>query len=498
MTRDELNDPLWRLEHLYQIQDKNGDVVVFRMNVEQRKLYDALALRNLILKARQLGFSTLIQLLMLDQCIFVPHTKAGVIAQDDDAASKIFRDKIKFAWDRMPEWIHQSVHTTGDSTRELEFDNGSSIRVATSMRSTTLQYLHVSEFGKICAKYPAKATEVLTGSLPALGEHGFCFIESTAEGRTGKFFEMCELAQKPFKRGPKDFQFFFSAWHDSPDYVQDFDEVLSADDAKYFADLHSCLGRELTRRQINWYVATLRTVFSYNRQMMMQEYPSLPTEAFNQSQEGCWFVKQFTDLHNDKRITSVPWTRGYPVHTAWDIGRHDGTAIWCFQHVGLDYRFIRYIEGWNQEYDYYVAELTKHGYVFGTHYLPHDAAHLRQAKNKEQSKSAERILQELGLTHTKIVPSTERKILSINAARSILPSCWFDGQNCAAGILHLESYHKVWNSSTAAWTDEPAHDVHSEGADAFQQFATGYKVVEKIAPPSATSYQMTNPFLHNR
>jgi hypothetical protein len=232
--------------------------------------------------------------------------------------------------------------------------------------------------------------------------------------------------------------------------------------------------------------------------MMMQEYPSVPAEAFSQSQEGCWFVNQLRDLREAKHITSVPWTKGYPVHTAWDIGRHDGTAIWCFQHIGLDYRFIRYIEGWEREFDYYVAELTRHGYAFGTHYLPHDATHRRQARDTASSKSAEELLHDLGLSNTCIAPQTERKILSINAARGKLPSCWFDEQNCANGVLHLEAYSKTWNTVTASWSGEPKHDVHSEGADAFQQFAIGYRPTVQYEAPSTTQFNSSNPFVHNR
>lgn len=64
----------------------------------------------------------------------------------------------------------------------IEFAHGSNIMVATSFRSGTVQRLHISEHGKICAKYPAKAKEVRTGTLNAVAEGSIVFIESTAEG----------------------------------------------------------------------------------------------------------------------------------------------------------------------------------------------------------------------------------------------------------------------------------------------------------------------------
>ena len=72
--------------------------------------------------------------------------------------------------------------------RELQLSNGVTLHVGTSMRSSTLQLLHISEFGKICAKFPNKARQIVTGSLNALAPGQYVFIESTAEGREGYFY----------------------------------------------------------------------------------------------------------------------------------------------------------------------------------------------------------------------------------------------------------------------------------------------------------------------
>lgn len=103
-----------------------------------------------------------------------------------------------------------------DNVRELQLSNGSSLRVGTSMRSSTLQYLHISEFGKICAQFPDKAREIVTGSLNALSAGQFVFLESTAEGREGYFYEMVKEAHKLKDSGkkltPLDFKLHFFPW----------------------------------------------------------------------------------------------------------------------------------------------------------------------------------------------------------------------------------------------------------------------------------------------
>ena len=149
-----LKDPNWRIRNLYKILDKRGKKIHFTPNEAQEHLLNNIWFRNLILKARQRGFSTLIQLMMLDQCLFNPNTRAGVIAQNKEAAGVIFRDKIKFAYDNLPQTIRDMMPIVSSNTSEMMFANNSSVRVATSMRSGTLQFLHISEFGKIAAEFP--------------------------------------------------------------------------------------------------------------------------------------------------------------------------------------------------------------------------------------------------------------------------------------------------------------------------------------------------------
>jgi hypothetical protein len=121
----------------------------------------------LILKARQLGISTFVSLLFLDRCLFNSNQHTGIIAHTREDAEMLFR-RVKFAYDSLPVEIKALRMANTDNARELQLSNGSTLRVGTSMRSSTLQYLHISEFGKICAKYPDKAREIVTGALNAI------------------------------------------------------------------------------------------------------------------------------------------------------------------------------------------------------------------------------------------------------------------------------------------------------------------------------------------
>ena len=153
-------------------------------------------------------------IIWLDTALFSENVRCGIIAQDREAAEAIFRDKVKFAYQNLPELLRLRMPLARDSASELLFaHNNSSIRVATSMRSGTIHRLHVSEFGKICAKYPDKAVEVITGSIPAVPLNGILIIESTAEGQEGEFYNITQRAKALFDAGTelsmRDYRYHF-------------------------------------------------------------------------------------------------------------------------------------------------------------------------------------------------------------------------------------------------------------------------------------------------
>ena len=118
-----LADPEWRLFSgcLYKIMVKGDDkirpdgtieeadsfVLPFKPNCAQRRFIRRLWHRNLILKARQLGFTTLVAVLWLDHALFNAHQRCGIIAQDREAAEAIFRDKVRFAYENLPAEIRE-------------------------------------------------------------------------------------------------------------------------------------------------------------------------------------------------------------------------------------------------------------------------------------------------------------------------------------------------------------------------------------------------------
>ena len=480
-----LADPLWRMSHLYKIVDADSKVVVFKPNQAQRHLIENLHNRNLILKARKMGFSTFIQIYMLDTAIFSPNVRGVVIAQDRDIAEAIFRDVLKFAYDSLPEPLKNAVLLeTTPSKSTIIFSNklgNSLVEVRTSSRGTTPTFLHISEFGKISAKDPGKAKEIVTGSITAVAENGLVFVESTAEGgEEGEFGKFVEMARKLQDAGKVlwklDFKFhFFGWWRDKRYRAPANSVVIPLRDVEYFNDLEEEIGEPITPEQRAWYVKYRDVTYHGDQEMMWQEMPGTPEEAFKVSMEGAYFREQFRQIRKDQRIGLCPYDSMFPVSTFWDIGggslKGDETAIWLFQARRTYYAIIGYVESTGEPYSYYVSELDRLGYVWDYHYLPHDANHRRQGA--EHNLTPEDMIRSVAPTHWRfeLVPRTPDKIISIQQARILLGQCVFDEAACALGLKRLETYRKEWNPRSGTWKGTPHHGPESNGADAFLQAA---------------------------
>ena len=485
-----LADPYWRVFSgcLYKIMIKGDDdddkdvfVMRFKPNQAQEKFVKRMWHRNIILKARQLGFTTLVAVLWLDHALFNSDQRCGIIAQDLEKSKSIFRDKVKFAYDNLPEQLKSRFQLAKDSADELLFKhNNSSVKVGVSLRSGTYHRLHISEFGKICAQFPQKAEEVMTGSIPTVPSNGVLVIESTAEGRQGDFFNICQTAQANFAQRKqltkRDYRFHFYAWWQEPHYRMESGKVpISRERHEYFDEVEMIVKRDmgidlrLDPDQRAWYVATQEADFKGREDRMWQEYPSFPDEAFKVSVDGNYYAKDMVLLRRRGGICRVP-ELDLPVNTFWDIGNSDGCAIWFHQESNGQDRFINYYEAHAQTLRHYVAHLKSLGYVFGTHFLPHDAEHERLS---DTNKSTRQMLEDLMPNENFVViPRISSLMTGIQQTRAAMKNYFFDEVNCKHGIDRIDGYKKRFSRLANGYIDEPDKtNGCSEAADALRQHA---------------------------
>lgn len=496
-----LASPAWRLNNLYTIEDKGGKVVPFRLNEQQADFYENMWYLNIILKARQLGFSTFIAMLFLDMCLFNSHTRCGIVdATLEDAKKKL--GKIELAYEHLPGFLKRRRAVTASNATSIEFNNGSSIEVGTSHRGGTLQALHISELGKIAAHRPEKSREIRTGALNTIQAGMLGFIESTAEGQGGDFYDLCQVAEAKARMRspltPLDFKFHFYPWHKAPEYILPArSATISEPMERYFNRLAEKEAILLTPEQKAWYVKKRETQL----EDMKREYPATPAEAFEASIQGAIFGDQIRILEELGRIGKFPAIPGVPVHMFFDIGRSDYTSIWFAQILyGPRLRIVGFYQNCMLELPHYaeycfgtkiakerfpdlIWENDRKGifeqrrWKIGKAVFPHDI------KVTEWGSGRSRIEQAIIAGFDAVEATVLGLHDGINATRSSLAFCEFDEAPTSEGLRMLRNYRWEWDDKLGVFrTGVPRHGIESHGSDALRTLGTTWRELPLSAP----------------
>lgn len=234
--------------------------------------------------------------------------------------------------------------------------------------------------------------------------------------------------------------------------------------------------RKIDEEQRRWYEMK-RIQMGGDWGLMKQEYPSTPKEAFESANEGLYYGLQLSKLRANGGMCRVPYDDSNVVHTAWDIGLDDFTAIFCFQvGRGGQISIINYYENWDEGAAHYCDWLNKLKYRFGRHIFPHDA------RKRDIGAKTQYLDHVTPLLEGKFVVLDIKecdKLEGIQTVRSMLSRCVFDEEKTSKGFKHLEAYKKVWDDRLGCYKNTPLHDEHSHAADAFRYLAVGLKALEK-------------------
>lgn len=218
------------------------------------------------------------------------------------------------------------------------------------------------------------------------------------------------------------------------------------------------------------------------KEMTPDQYAQEFECSFHAAVIGAFYAKEINAAEDEKRITSVPWEPSIRVHTAWDLGVGDSTAIWFAQQVGKEVRLIDYYESSGVGLDHYVKVLLGKRYVYGDHILPHDA----EVREFGTGKTRVEMMRSLGL-EPRVIPAQSIDD-GINAVRMLLPRCWFDAEKTAPGVKALREYRAEWDEKHKVLKNRPLHNWASHPSDAFRYLAQGLREDTKKnwGQPSAT------------
>ena len=186
--------------------------------------------------------------------------------------------------------------------------------------------------------------------------------------------------------------------------------------------------------------------------------------SFDAAIVGAIFAKEIQESKDAGRITKVPYDPARLVFTSWDIGRTDSTAIWFYQKVGSEVRYIDYHEDSGPNIMEYLAVLKGKGYSYDCLYMPHDADHANLMVL--QGKSIADYIRQNGF-NVKIIKRTANIMNRINAGKVLLKKAYFDAEKCGPGLDALTHYHWAYNERLENIKSMPEHDWSSHGADSF-------------------------------
>jgi len=253
-----------------------------------------------------------------------------------------------------------------------------------------------------------------------------------------------------------------------------FFEKLTADETDVFSD--EALANELAELKAERGEEDGQSI--YDQEYMTSWSAALP---------GAYYAKLIDKIEINGQITNVPHNPNRQVHTAWDLGASDQTAIWFIQWTGVSWAIIDYEAGSGKGPAWYWQRIRgladtdeeaapfrhRRAYTFGEHLLPHDADHERMGIGLFEANSIAGTMMTLGMENVRVVPRTKSVANDINEVRKMIPICYFDKEKCALGLDGLRGYRRVWDEKNRVYQDRPLHDWASNPADAYRTFAMG-------------------------
>ena len=195
--------------------------------------------------------------------------------------------------------------------------------------------------------------------------------------------------------------------------------------------------------------------------------------SFDAPLVGSYYGSLMAKALAEERIKNVPYEPRLEVHTSWDLGMGDSTAIIWFQQFGNEYRIIDYYENQGEGIPHYVKIVREKDYIYGRHIAPHDI----RVREMGTGKSRYEVARDLGLRFD-ICPNIQIDD-GIEAVRSIIPRCYFDEKKCSILVEALRQYRKDYDEKNKVYKNRPLHDWSSHGADAFRYLALGTRDINK-------------------
>jgi hypothetical protein len=469
-----LKDPLVRICNIYKIRDADGKIIPFVPNEGQcvilYDIYIAGIQRIAIPKARQIGFSTLMAIILFDRAQFSkdssPFEGAIIDKTQPDAQAKLA--KIKFAYERLPERLKDCV--AEDNKGTIRWANKSSISAGMNARGRTPQGLHISEWGPIAFDDPDRSQEIITGALQsASGADALVVAESTHKGgKGGDWYDLIKRSLEivPEFRTVQDFVVRFFPWWKEKRYTLAGDvRQIDKETNVYFAQKEKQIAEDIRHPRPGFKFTDGQRLFYFKKKVELKrkifaEFPTTLEECWMAPFPGAIYAPEVDKARQSGRInTTVMHYEGFPVYSVFDIGAPVNTKCWLFQVLGDRINLLECLSGDDEcnTAGRWVKRLKdKETYSYGGHFIPHDGETNWRAS-----------MQEAGLKGVVVLEKPHNEWDNINDAISAFSRCWFNLLGCQDGLDALEAFHSKEEADRETIRNVPCHDWASHPSTAF-------------------------------
>ena len=364
-----------------------------------------------------------------------------------------FTQAKRIAWDYVKYYAGVIPNVTFNETElRVDFPNGGRLMLLSAENPDSLRgiYLDMCIFDEFGMQNPRVWNEVVR---PALSDRqGGAVFLGTPAGHN-HFFDLLEQSKSEVSEGSEDWYY----------------KVVKASESGLVKQEELDAARSM---------------------MTPEQYEQEFECSFTASIIGAYYGKLLEKADDDNRVTTVPYDPAYPVHTAWDLGINDSTAIWFAQIFRSGtVHIIDYYENSGVGLDHYAEVLRQKDYHWGDHLAPHDIEVRELGSGKSRIETAFT----LGIRF-RVIPKM-KVIDGINAARLMIPKCFFDRDKTHTGLEMLRQYRQEWDEKRKVFRDHPKHDFTSHAADAFRYLAIGMENRQnKVQAPQQMAVNDYNPF----
>lgn len=387
----------------------------------QREIHDNFKRWNLLVSHRRFGKTVLaVNQLIKDALLKVNNPRLAYIAPLRNQAKAIAWDYLKFYSRPIP------LIKIYENELRVDYPNGARVQLFGCDNPDALRGIYLD--GVVLDEY-AQMPSYLFGEVirPALTDRqGYALFMGTPKGKNA-FFDLYQ----DVKDNPDWLVRIYRASQTQLIPQAELDDARKVMDSDQFAQEYEC----------SWSAAI----------------------------HGAYYAKLLQDAEAEKRITILPVDPALKVHTAWDLGVRDATAIWFAQVRGPEFRLVDYYENSGVGLEHYAKVLQDKRYLYGEHYAPPDikVVELGSGKSRLEIGAA------LGIKFT--VAESTSLADGIQAVRSMLPMSWIDKDRCKRGLECLANYRQEWDDRRQAFRGNPLHDWSSHAADALRYFAISYR-----------------------